>query len=76
MQAVLQKYEHRASYIIIIPSPKQWTEIEACIKFIKHTMKKCTEANEDLHIALSHIRSTQLEPGLPCPATLLFNHPI
>ena len=51
-------------------------QVEACIKFIKHTMKKCIETNEDIHIALLQIRATQLEPGLPSPATLLFNHPI
>ena len=50
--------------------------IEACIKFIKHTMKKCTETNKDIHITLLQIKSTPLEPGLPSPATLLFNCPI
>ena len=49
---------------------------EACMKIIKHTMKKCIETNEDIHLALLQIRSTPLEPGLPSPATLLFNHPI
>ena len=29
-----------------------------------------------MHIALLQIRSTPLWPGLPGPATLLFNHPI
>ena len=34
------------------------------------------ETNEDIHISLLQIRSAPLEPGLPRPATLLFNHPI
>ena len=40
-------------------------QVEACIKFIKHTMKTCIKTNEDIHVALLHIRSTPLEPGLP-----------
>ena len=48
-------------------------QVEACIKFIKHTMKKCIETNEDKHVALLQIRSASLEPGLLSPATLLFN---
>ena len=51
-------------------------QVEACIKFIKHTMKKCIEINNDIHVALLQIKSTPLEPGLPSPASLLFNHPI
>ena len=55
---------------------KSNSQVEACIKFIKHTMKKCIESNDDTHIALLQIRATPLEPGLPSPASLLFNHPI
>ena len=36
-------------------------QVQACIKFIKHTMKKCIETNEDIHVALLQIRSTPLE---------------
>ena len=50
--------------------------VEACIKFIKHTMKKCIETTEDIHVALLQTGSTPLEPGLPNEATLLFSHPI
>ena len=39
-------------------------------------MKKGTETNEDIHIALLQIRPIPLEPGLQSPATLLFNLPI
>ena len=52
------------------------SQVEACIKFIKCTMKKCIETNDDIHIALLQIRATPLEPGLPSPAMLLFNYPI
>ena len=51
-------------------------QVEACIKFINHTMKKCIETNEDIHVALVQIRSVPLEPGLQSPTTLLFNCPI
>ena len=39
-------------------------QVETCIKFIKHTMKKCIKTNEDVHVPLLQIRSTPLEPGL------------
>ena len=51
-------------------------QVEVCIKFIKHTMKKCIKTNEDIHIALLQIRATPLKPGLPTPATMLYYHPI
>ena len=46
------------------------------IKFIKHSLKKYIETNEDIHVALLQIRSTSLEPGLLNSATLLSNHPM
>ena len=51
-------------------------QVEACIKFAKHTMKKCVKTNDDIHIALLQIRATPLEPRLPSPATLLFSCPM
>ena len=51
-------------------------QVEAYIKFIKHTMKKCIKTNEDIHVALLQIRSIPLEPVLLSPATLLFNNSI
>ena len=51
-------------------------KVEACIKFIKHTMNKCIKSNEDIHVTLLRIRSTPLEPGLPSPAMLLLSHAI
>ena len=52
------------------------SQVEAYIKFIKHTMEECINTNDDINIALLQIKATPLEPGLPTPATLLFNHPI
>ena len=51
-------------------------EVEACIKLTKQTLKKCFVTKSDPHTALLQIRLTLLWPGLPSPATLLFNHPI
>ena len=48
--------------------------MEACIKFMKETIKKCIDAKSNMLIALLQIRSTPLGPGLPSPATL--DHPI
>ena len=52
------------------------SEVEVCIKFVKCTMETCIKSNDDIHMALLQIRATPLEPGLPSPAMLLFNHPI
>ena len=37
--------------------------------------QKCSDNKSDTHIALLQIRLTPLGPGLPNPATLLFNQP-
>ena len=47
--------------------------VEACIKFMKHSMIKFFDSGSDIHTALLQIRLTPLGQGLPCPATLLFN---
>ena len=39
-------------------------QVEACIKFVKHTMKKSFDSRTDTHIALLQ--------GLPSSATMLF----
>ena len=50
-------------------------QVEVHIKFTKHSMKKCFESNEDIHVTLLQVKSSPLEPGLPSPATLLFSCP-
>ena len=64
-QATSSLYHHQSN-----------AQVDAHIKFIKHTMKKCIKTNEDIHIALLQITVIPLETGLPSPATLLFNHAI
>ena len=64
-QAVLSLYHHQSNRLV-----------EACIKFIKHTMKKCSDSSGDIHMALLQIRTTPLGQGLPSPVTLLFNCPV
>ena len=51
-------------------------QVEACIKFVKHTLNKCFDTRGDLHIALLQIQMTPIGPELPSPATILFNCPI
>ena len=51
-------------------------QVDACIKFIKCTIKKCSESGGNIHMALLQIRTTPLGQGLPSPETLLFNHPV
>ena len=50
-------------------------QVEACIKFVMCTLTKCFDTKGDLHIALLQIRMTLVGPGLPSPATILFNCP-
>ena len=41
-------------------------QVEVCVKFIKCTMKKCIEPNEDIHVALlqiTHCHSFQYVSG-------------
>ena len=64
-QAVSSSYHHQSN-----------GQVEACIKFIKQTIKKCIDTKSDIHIILLQIRSTPLRPRMPSPAKLLCNHPI
>ena len=51
-------------------------QVEAHIKFVKHTLKKCFDSRGDPHIGLLQILSTLVGQGLPSPKTILFNYPI
>ena len=47
--------------------------MEACIKFVKCTIKKCRQTNNDVHFAFLQKRSTLIGARLPCSAMMLFN---
>ena len=64
-QAVSSSYHHQS-----------YGQVKACIKFIKCTIKKCSDSGSDIHMALLQIQTTTLGQGLPSLATLLFNHPV
>ena len=51
-------------------------QVEVCIKFIKCTIKKYLDTNNDVNLTLLQIRSTPMSAKLPSPAMLLFNRPI
>ena len=51
-------------------------QVEACIKLIKCTFKKCTNAGRDINVALLQICTTPLGQGLPSPTTLMFGRPV
>ena len=51
-------------------------QVEACIKFIKCTFKKCTDSGRDIKMLLLQICTTPLGHGLPSQATLMFNRPV
>ena len=51
-------------------------QVKACIKFIKHTFKKCAESGRDINMALLHIHTAPLGPGLLSLATLIFKRKV
>ena len=64
-QAVLSAYHHQSN-----------RQVEACIKFVKCTFKKCTDSGGDINMAPLQICTTLLGPGLPSLATLMFNRQV
>ena len=64
-QTVSSSYHHQSN-----------GQVEACINIIKHTIKKCFDANADVNLASLQIRSTPLGPGLPHHLMLLIKHSI
>ena len=63
-QAIKSSYHHQSN-----------GQVEACIKFVKCTIKKCLDSNNGVNLALLQIRSLSIGTGLPSPAMLLFNRP-
>ena len=64
-QAKLSAYHHQSN-----------GQVEACIKFVKHMFKKCTDSGRDINMALLQIRMTPLGHSLLSPAMLMFNRPV
>ena len=50
--------------------------MEACIKFVKCTIKKCGLTNNDVHFVFLQIRSAPVGVGLSSLAIMLFNRSI
>ena len=61
-QAVSLAYHHQSN-----------GQVEACIKFIKQTFKKCAESGRDKNIALLQVCTMPIGQGLPSPTTIMFN---
>ena len=64
-QVFLTSYNHQSN-----------GQVETCIIFVNHTLKKCFDTKGDPHTFLLWILMTLLGPGLPSLATLLFSCPI
>ena len=64
-QAVSLAYHHQSN-----------GQVEAYIKFIKHTFKKWAESGRDKNIALLHICTMPIGQGLPSPVILMFNRQV
>ena len=50
--------------------------VEACIKFIKCTIRKYLDDNDNINLGLLQMGSKPIGTGLPSPAILLFNRPV
>ena len=61
-QAVSSSYHHQSN-----------RQVEACIKFVKCTLKKSFDSRTDPHVALLQIQMMLLGQGLASPFTMLFN---
>ena len=64
-QAISSAYHHQRN-----------GQVKACIKFIKHTFKKCADSGGDINMALLQIYTTPLGQGLLSLATLMFNRQV
>ena len=64
-QAVSLAYHHQSN-----------GQVKACIKFMKHTFKKCTNSGGDINMALLQICTTPLGQSLLSLATLMFNRQV
>ena len=64
-QVILLVYHHQSN-----------GQVEAYIKFVKHTFKKCANSSGDTNMALLQICTTLLGQGLLSLATLLFNRQV
>ena len=51
-------------------------QVEACIKFVKHTFTKCANSGNDMNMALLQIYTTLLGQDLLSLATLMFNRQV
>ncbi|XP_033119234.1 uncharacterized protein LOC117118675 [Anneissia japonica] len=49
---------------------------ERMVQTVKATLKKCIANNDDINLALLHIRATTTDCKLPSPAEMLFGRPI
>ena len=82
MNFVSEPFKHfcrhlKMDQVVTLPyHQKSNSKVEACIKFVKCTIKKCRKANNNIHFALLQIRSTLKSTGLLSPATMLFSMPI
>ena len=64
-QAISSVYHHQSN-----------RQVKACIKFTKHTFKKCTDSDRDINMALLQICMMLLGQGLPNLATLMFSRQV
>ena len=64
-QSLMSSYHHKSN-----------GQVQACIKFVKCTIKKCIDTYQDINLALLQIWSTLVEAGLPSLALMLFRRPI
>ena len=46
------------------------------VRTVKTLIRKCKKTNQDLHLAMLHLRATPVDSGIPSPAELLLGRPV
>ena len=49
---------------------------ERMVRTVKTLIKKCKKTNQDLHLAMLHLRATPVDSGIASPAELLLGRPV
>lgn len=56
--------------------PRSNGQAERMVRTVKSLMKKCQKTNQDVHMAMLHLRATPIDAKLPAPAEIMFGRPI
>ncbi|XP_071791990.1 uncharacterized protein [Asterias amurensis] len=56
--------------------PRSNGQAERMVRTVKSLLKKCHKTNQDVHMAMLHLRATPIDASLPAPAEIMFGRPV